>query len=471
MPERLHAPTSDAPPRSSVAHDPLTRRVAGSCADLTLVLDRRGEIVDVWLSDDLSEAEEAAWTTLVGRQWADTVLPDSRRKVERLLANAFSGTASPAREVNQHVDGLGDVPIRFGGVLVDDDHVIAPGQDLRPLAEIQQRLVSSQQAMDREYRRLRQADTRYRVLFHVCSEGVLVVRGDDRVVEEANPAATELLGADAAALAGSALTELFTDASRDNLLTLLGAVEAGAAHTRVQLEARSSGEALTASASMFRQSGSVLMLLRFWPVGERSTSAGRETRMLDVLDVLPDGFVVTDEDRRILSANAGFCDIVQRIDEDAVVGKSLDTWLGRPGLDLNIILANLREYGVVRDFATVIRTDFGVEQEAVVTAVSADDGKVPCYGFSIRTVASPRFAEPEPTTFLPRSVEQLRGLVGRVSLKEIVKESTDLIERLCIEAALDVSNNNRAAAAQLLGLSRQSLYSKLRRHGLGELDS
>ena len=188
MPERLHAPTSDAPPRSSVAHDPLTRRVAGSCADLTLVLDRRGEIVDVWLSDDLSEAEEAAWTTLVGRQWADTVLPDSRRKVERLLANAFSGTASPAREVNQHVDGLGDVPIRFGGVLVDDDHVIAPGQDLRPLAEIQQRLVSSQQAMDREYRRLRQADTRYRVLFHVCSEGVLVVRGDDRVVEEANPA-------------------------------------------------------------------------------------------------------------------------------------------------------------------------------------------------------------------------------------------------------------------------------------------
>jgi DNA-binding NtrC family response regulator len=61
--------------------------------------------------------------------------------------------------------------------------------------------------------------------------------------------------------------------------------------------------------------------------------------------------------------------------------------------------------------------------------------------------------------------------VGRVSLKDIVQESTDLIERLCIEAALDVSGNNRAAAAQLLGLSRQSLYSKLRRHGMGDLDS
>jgi DNA-binding NtrC family response regulator len=71
---------------------------------------------------------------------------------------------------------------------------------------------------------------------------------------------------------------------------------------------------------------------------------------------------------------------------------------------------------------------------------------------------------------MPRSVEQLRELVGRVSLKELVRESADLIERLCIEAALDVSGNNRASAAQLLGLSRQGLYSKLRRHGLAEFD-
>ena len=127
MPERLHAPTSDAPPRSSVAHDPLTRRVAGSCADLTLVLDRRGEIVDVWLSDDLSEAEEAAWTTLVGRQWADTVLPDSRRKVERLLANAFSGRygltpADAAGRVVDHDEGGESVQT----VVFEGD---SPGQD------------------------------------------------------------------------------------------------------------------------------------------------------------------------------------------------------------------------------------------------------------------------------------------------------------------------------------------------------
>jgi DNA-binding NtrC family response regulator len=54
-------------------------------------------------------------------------------------------------------------------------------------------------------------------------------------------------------------------------------------------------------------------------------------------------------------------------------------------------------------------------------------------------------------------------------LKDIVRESTDLIERLCIEAALAYTSDNRASAAEILGVSRQSLYSKLHRHRLGNL--
>ncbi|MBK1726326.1 hypothetical protein CKO13_04655 [Halorhodospira neutriphila] len=63
-------------------------------------------------------------------------------------------------------------------------------------------------------------------------------------------------------------------------------------------------------------------------------------------------------------------------------------------------------------------------------------------------------------------IEQLTGLVGRVPLRDLVRQSTDLVERLCIETALRKTRGNRASAAELLGLSRQSLYSKLRRHGL-----
>ena len=54
------------------------------------------------------------------------------------------------------------------------------------------------------------------------------------------------------------------------------------------------------------------------------------------------------------------------------------------------------------------------------------------------------------------------------ALKELVRETTDVIERMCIEAALKLTGDNRATAAEMLGLSRQSLYVKLRRFGLAE---
>jgi DNA-binding NtrC family response regulator len=67
---------------------------------------------------------------------------------------------------------------------------------------------------------------------------------------------------------------------------------------------------------------------------------------------------------------------------------------------------------------------------------------------------------------LPRSASQMTELVGRMPLKDIVRETTDLIEQLCIEAALQLTGDNRASAAEMLGLSRQSLYIKLRRFDL-----
>ena len=56
-----------------------------------------------------------------------------------------------------------------------------------------------------------------------------------------------------------------------------------------------------------------------------------------------------------------------------------------------------------------------------------------------------------------------------MALKDLVREATEVIERLCIEAALELTGDNRASAAEMLGLSRQSLYVKLRRYGLGDL--
>ena len=94
----------------------------------------------------------------------------------------------------------------------------------------------------------------------------------------------------------------------------------------------------------------------------------------------------------------------------------------------------------------------------------------PCYGFTIRNTGRNEVPKARPKSELPRSVEQLTGLVGRVSLKELVRETTDVIEKLCIEAALKLTDDNRASAAEMLGLSRQSLYSKLAPFGISDTE-
>ena len=180
---------------------------------------------------------------------------------------------------------------------------------------------------------------------------------------------------------------------------------------------------------------------------------------------------MTDLDRRILTANPAFLDLAELASEEQARGEQLDRWVGRPGVDLDALIANLREHSSVRHFNTILRGEYGANEEVEISAVSVPSGEHPCYGFTIRIVGAQKPAKPRRPRELPRSVEQLTQLVGRVTLKELVRETTDVIERLCIEAALELTGDNRASAAEMLGLSRQSLYSKLRRFGLGDLDS
>ena len=124
----------------------------------------------------------------------------------------------------------------------------------------------------------------------------------------------------------------------------------------------------------------------------------------------------------------------------------------------------------MRIFATSLRGEYGLSTDVEVSAVSALEGDQPCLGFTLRNVGKRPAGDAKKGRELPRSVEELTELIGRVPLKDLVRETTDVIERMCIEAALQLTGDNRATAAEILGLSRQSFYAKLRRYGLGDLD-
>ena len=188
-----------------------------------------------------------------------------------------------------------------------------------------------------------------------------------------------------------------------------------------------------------------------------------------VVERIPDAFLVTDAAMTILTANIAFLDLAGLGTPAQAAGRPLAEFLGRAGLERNLLLDALRENGSVRNFRTLLRSDYGEAQDVEVSAAAAPNGEETVFGFTIRNVDRRLNERPHAAPELRRSVEQLTELVGRMTLKDLVRETTDLVERLCIEAALELTKNNRASAAEVLGLSRQSLYSKLHRFGLGNL--
>jgi transcriptional regulator PpsR len=443
-----------------------------AAADVTLVLDDAGIITDLAFgSDELSHEGYAAW---LGQPWVDTVTRESRGKIEAMLRDADVTRSPRWRQINHPTEGGEPVPVQYATLkLGHDGPVVALGRDLRSVAALQRRLVEAQQTMEREYSRLRSAETRYRLLFQVANEAVAILDADSGRVIEVNPAAGKLLGRSARDLVGQDLAAVFDSNGRMALQGLVAQVaKTGHGDDFVAQAAGAGKPLLTVAVTMFRQEKVSYLLVRLSPAEEKRGGAkpGRmASTLLTLVEEAPDGFVVTDPNGDIIMANAAFLELVQIPLQEQLRGESLGRWLGRPGVDLNVLLSALREHGSVRLFSTSLHGEFGSAIEVEISAVAAASSEQPCMGFTLRNV-SPRLAPEAATPLdLPRSVEQLTALVGRVPLKDLVRESTDMIESLCIEAALQLTKDNRASAAEMLGLSRQSLYVKLRRYGLGDL--
>ena len=256
------------------------------------------------------------------------------------------------------------------------------------------------------------------------------------------------------------------------LNNLLAGVRATGRPDEMRVELLDARGEVHVAVSTYRQDQSSHFLVRLSRARQEASDTGApspNSMLLRLVHSAPDCLVVTDLDGRVLSANAAFVELAQLATEEQVRGETLDRWLGRTGVDLSVLISNLRQRGAVRLFATTLRGEYGAVTDVEISATMVSQADQPFLGFTIRDVGRRLASESRNHRELPRSVGQLTELVGRVPLKDIVGETTDLIEQLCIEAALELTRDNRASAAEMLGLSRQSLYVKLRRYGLGNL--
>jgi transcriptional regulator PpsR len=480
----------------------MAARLVGASSDIALVLDDQGTIVEVMSQNaELGSRGTQSW---LGRPWVQTVTAESRQKVEALLRDAQSAADATARwrQVNHPVQDGDDLPLLYSAVRLSDHPdrhakgcIVAFGRDLRAMVALQRRLVDAQQTMERDYWRFREAETRYRHLFETSSEAVLIVDGLTQKVLEANPVARTLCTGTRAKVVGATLSTLFDAGHAERLQNLLAAARSVGRQDPIRARL-ASGNEVTVSASVFRQDEAAFVLVRLAPVrsepaGVKPGLRGRaaqaaqaaqaahgahgdgpvdESMLRAFMQSSPDGLVFCDPTGKVIAANRAFLSLAQLSAEEQARGQALDRWVGRTGIELGVLITNLRQRGTVGLFITSMRGEYGGNTEVEISAAVLNAGGATMMAFALRDIE--RRLKPDTLTgalAMPRSVGELTELVGRTPLKDIVSETTDLIEQLCIETALEMTHDNRASAALLLGLSRQSLYVKLRRYGLGSL--
>ena len=457
---------------SDPAYDALGASAAANMlavtGDITVLVDPTGVVRDVSVApQDVAADLSKEW---VGRPFPETATADTRLKVETLLRETVTRGVSKRRQVNHTTTAGAELPIAYTAVRVGKDgSVIAVGRDMRHLSSLQQRLVEAQQAMERDYWRLRHVETRYRLLFQLASDGILVVDAASMKVLDANAAAGQVFGDLSERLVGRVFPFDVPGATARALDDLIAAARSAGRAGDITLALAPGESPWNVSASCFRQESATLLLIRFSAAisdARAKLEAEAKSRLRQLIERSPDGFVVTDLDGHILEVNRAFLDVAELATPEQARGQLLSTFIGRPGADFPVFVSMLKKHGAVRLVATAARGSHGASTEVEVSAVWVHDAEEPCIGFTMRDIGRRLAVGPQGARDLTRAVEELTSLVGRVTLRDLVRDTVDLVERHFIEAALELTNDNRTSAAEVLGVSRQSLYVKLRRHRL-----
>lgn len=441
--------------------------LVGLGADIVILMDQDQKVARLQYADP--EIGCYGLAKAVGKRLQDLVTIESVPKVDSMLSDA--GTARHARgyQINHACDGKPDLPVLYSSVAVaGTPYMLVVGQELRQQMLDQQRLVQTQMELEADYRELQEAEARYRTAFRVSAIAHVMLDGERKTVLDANAAAISLIGGGTTAIIGKPFRDLFRKQDRDLLSDAIGEARHSASPVRLETLKTVKGDAVSLNLRSYRENGVTNLIISAWASGDalearRQQAEKPGARPADLSDV-PEPAVQTNDQGQILAANTLFLDLVHAPSLGQVIGRNLGTWFAKTSLDLHVLVSRLAEEQMVRGFSTTLTDNLSGDRPVLISARRNPETSHTQLIFVAQPPSAERIAIPSPGA--PEQADGFANLVGRVPLKDLVRESLEVIEKICIEAALDQTNNNRASAAEMLGLSRQSLYIKLRRHGL-----
>ncbi len=445
--------------------------LASMGADLTLLVDSSGSVIDVAYFD--AAIERFGVEDWPGRSWADTVTRESLDKIQNLTDECTKKGASRSHQVNHPGGRSADLPIEYVLRRVEGfPYMIAYGTDLRKFAEVQQQLIQAQFELEREYRRVRESEARYRVIYQKMDSALLVVDGETRRIIDGNAAAGRILGVTLSKLVGDTLISQAERDHRERLTEALAESRALGQSRSVTIAAAANGASIELQISPYRENGKINQLVAISnPTADEYAMGGMSSDRWAWTEAVPEAQLVIDGKGAVYSVNGRFLDMIHVLGRNHAIGRNVNNWLGASSVDIQVLSNRLRDEGEVRQFLTVVRDEMGSSRPVRLSATRIEAGSEdPLYSVIVTEQSSRDLPSTTHTNGVHGATSDFSELIGRVPLKELIRESADVIEKLCIEAALTQTENNRAAAADLLGLSRQSLYLKLKRYGLEDFN-
>ncbi|SLN58111.1 PAS fold protein [Roseivivax jejudonensis] len=459
----------DTSPMPIAATEPIEASVLydliAASSDVAIFVAPDGRVLSVLNGQD--SARDPGVTA--GRKLSESLTEESRPKLDSLLARVARGeTPHRPTELNHRDDFGVEVPIAYRAVPFDTDGtVVLLGRDLSPIAETQAQLVQAQMSLEQGYEARREFDARYRILLRTVRDPVVFVGATDGAIVDINEPAAALLGATREGLIGRPLGAAFADRDGADFMEALTQAAGGDDGRATVFEVARTGKSVHVTAQMFRAAGERAVICRL--SGEAAAEDTRSALSVDLgilFERSSDAIVFTSLNGEILNCNDSFLDLLNAAQASEVSGENLSTFLGRGRIDLNVLVENARRLGQMRLYSTKLVSRYGGSVPVEMSVTYLNDRADPVLALVLRDSTRSEAVRSAQAQGSPESARSVMELVGSATLKEIVAETTDVVEKMCIETAVHLTRNNRVAAAEMLGLSRQSLYVKLRKYGL-----
>lgn len=451
----------------------IVSEIISRIADLALVISSSGTVLGVLSNPNFKmHAGVSRWE---GQALREHLTVESLPKFEARFAEFLEGNGAMVRpvELNHSASaGQQEFPMRYSFHQIGTDGAILMlGQDLRPVAEMQQQLVAAQIALEKDYEAQREYETRLRVLMAATNRGTLFVTLSQGEIVDCNPASMSFLNKQRGDLVGADLAEMLETPGEGTLMETLTRTASSQSGGEISVRTME-GRKFNLRPTLFRTTGEQMLLCQIMDQDDVSVrSDALDEQLTGLFERSTDGIVFVSKAGQILTANDAFLRLTDVVHVQAVKGRVLTDFLGRGSVDFNVIVENATRTGAMRLYATRLIGEHGVEVPVEVSTARLTGGKEAVFAMVIRDASRAEMVRKSSQQITDVDMRSVIELIGSQTLKGIVAKTTDVIEKMCIETAVELTSNNRVAAAEMLGLSRQSLYVKLRKYDLLKRDS